>query len=267
MHLRKYPYYVGSIINLLTRFDDPVLILKIFMGQHKPESAQVRLRKSGLRFNVRGAMDIWSIKETFIDRFYERFGTPISDGWTIIDIGAGIGDFTIFSAYQHPSNRVFAYEPFAQSFSLLCENLRLNRLDNALVFAQAVSGQSGLVQLDTSGGEPLQIQSGETAVAGDGEDCGSLVSSVNLADVLAQNEIKRCNLLKLDCEGAEYAILFNAGSEDLRSIDRIVMEYHEGVTEYDHTDLERFLIESGYCVRITPNYVHNNLGYLYADRF
>ncbi|MEA3440951.1 MAG: FkbM family methyltransferase [Chloroflexota bacterium] len=267
MHLRKYPYYVDSIINLLTRFDDPVFILKIFLGQHKPESAQVRLRKSGLRFNVRGAMDIWSIKETFIDLFYERFGTPISDGWTIIDVGAGIGDFTIFAACQHPSNRVFAYEPYAQSFSILCENLRLNRLDNALVFAQAVSGQSGHVQLDTSGGEPLQIQSEETVDAVGGEDHVSLVPSVSLADVLAQNEIKRCDLLKLDCEGAEYAILFNTGPEKLRRIDRIVMEYHEGVTDYDHTDLERFLIESGYRIRITPNYVHNNLGYLYADRF
>ena len=52
----------------------------------------IRLRGSGLQFRVRTAMDVWVIKETCLDRDYE-YGMVLQDNWTIIDIGAGLGDF------------------------------------------------------------------------------------------------------------------------------------------------------------------------------
>ena len=117
MPLQKYPYYLSSIINLLTGFENPALITRYFMRINRPdELSMVTLRKSGQRFYVRNAMDIWSIKETFIDRFYERFGTSIQYGWVIVDVGAGLGDYTVFAAGHSPSVRVFAYEPFDESF-------------------------------------------------------------------------------------------------------------------------------------------------------
>jgi hypothetical protein len=70
----------------------------------------------------------------------------------------------------------------------------------------------------------------------------------------------------MDCEGAEYPILLNTPDELLKKIDRIVLEYHDNVTDYTHQDLKKFLSEGGYKVKITPNFVHADLGYLYAQR-
>ena len=73
-------------------------------------------------------------------------------------------------------------------------------------------------------------------------------------------------MLKLDCEGAEYNILFGAPDETLKRIRRIVMEYHDSLTSHTHRDLVKFLSEKGFHVQVTPNYVHDDLGYLYASR-
>lgn len=267
MPLKKYPYYLSSISNLLTRFENPVLISRYFTGINRPtEPSQVKLR-SGQRFIVRNAMDIWSIKETFVDRFYERFGTLIQDGWVIVDVGAGLGDYTVFAAEHSPSIRVFAYEPFEESFALLGDNLRLNGIENAQVFNTAVGGRSGLMRLDLTGGEPLQIQSADH-VHNDEEssDDSIVVPSLSLGDALSSNSLGKCDLLKLDCEGAEYAILFEASEGLLHNVERIVMEYHDGITDFTHVDMARFLRKHDFVINITPNYVHSNIGYLYAER-
>jgi hypothetical protein len=72
--------------------------------------------------------------------------------------------------------------------------------------------------------------------------------------------------MKLDCEGAEYEILFKAPDSVLNRIDRIVMEYHDNAVEYTHADMERFLKEKGYKVKVYPSPVHPYLGYLSAAR-
>jgi hypothetical protein len=76
----------------------------------------------------------------------------------------------------------------------------------------------------------------------------------------------RIDLLKLDCEGSEYSIFFNAQPENLESIQRVILEYHDGVDGHTHQELAAHLEDHGFKVRITQNWVHPHLGYLYAWR-
>jgi hypothetical protein len=92
------------------------------------------------------------------------------------------------------------------------------------------------------------------------------VSALSLADAFAMLEIETCDLLKLDCEGAEYSILFDTPRTVLELIQRIVMEYHDNVVQYTHRDLARFLDEQGFEVETFQNPVHSYLGYLRAVR-
>ncbi|MDY7078669.1 MAG: FkbM family methyltransferase [Chloroflexota bacterium] len=108
--------------------------------------------------------------------------------------------------------------------------------------------------------EDLQFST-ETAAA---SEQTLAVPSLTLADMFRRLELERCNLLKLDCEGAEYAILFDAPDAILGSVERIVMECHGGVTPYGHSDLVDFLRTGGFQVRTCPNPVHDHLGFLYA---
>jgi FkbM family methyltransferase len=262
--LRMYSYYLLSIFKLLSGFHDPISLAKIFL---KPEDAgvkTVRLRTSGLQFRVRGAMDVWSIKETYLDRFYERYGFTIQPRWNILDIGAGIGEYTLYAAVMGPESRVFSFEPYPQSFVLMQENLRLNKVSNAEAFEKAIGAVSGELVLDLTGGEPLQFQSSMAQTSQ--VEKGLSVNALSLADAFAMLEIDSCDLLKLDCEGAEYAILFNTPRPVLELVKRIVMEYHDNVVEYTHRDLTRFLNEQGFEVETFRNPVHSYLGYLRAVR-
>jgi FkbM family methyltransferase len=261
--LRKYFYYLYSIVELLTGFENPGVIFRIFTKKNSATHPAVHLRRSGFSFRVRGAMDVWSIKETFLDRFYERYGFTIQPGWTVIDVGAGLGDFTLFAA-RTSGTRVLAFEPFPESFGLLTENMALNRADNVMVFPEAVGSTEGSLLLDLTGGEPLQFQSRAAPVTHPESQIS--VKSRPLQEIINRQDIENCDLLKLDCEGAEYDILMKSPHEALNKIRRIVMEYHDHVTEFSHKDLADFLIEQGFKVQFFTNPVHDDLGYLRAER-
>ncbi len=260
----KYGYYLQSVANLLSRFHDPLLIVRIFTGKAGSGIKTVHCRRPDLRFEVRSAMDVWSVKEAIVDGFYEQYGFPVQPGWTVVDIGAAIGEFAVYVAASDSRNRVLAFEPFPESVTLLRDNVRLNKLTNVQVFAEAVSGQSGTIILDVSSGEPLQIESRAVSTATDDQ---IEVTSVTLADVLGRTKGDHIDLLKLDCEGSEYDIVLNTTPEILRRIDRIVMEYHDTLTQHTHQDLVAFLEGHGYSVDARPNAVHpNEIGYLRASR-
>lgn len=278
MALRKYLYYLSSIFKLVADIRPFSTVFGVFSQTAPPGIKEISLPYLGLAFKVRGAMDIWSVKETFLDRFYEKYGTIIGNGWTIVDIGGGIGDFTTFAARAHPQNTVYAFEPTPESFALLQENLQRNQVDNASGYPQAIWSEAGTVWIDTSVGEPGQFISHEDpdrqiTSGGPAASTDSIAApSISLAQAFDRLGIACCDLLKMDCEGAEYAILFNTPVETLEKVQRIVMEYHDNVAVrsdgnfYTHQDVAEFLAGRGYVVQVQSNFVHQTLGYLYASR-
>ena len=257
--MKKYLYYLKSIFSLITGIREWFLVIRIFLRLPVKGTPMVTLRKTGVRFQVRGAKDIWSIKETFLDEFYRRYGTEIGDGWSIIDIGAGIGEFPLYTLQGHPTNIVYAFEPFPESFDFLQTNVKLNNAPSIKGYREAIGAESGTLTLNLMG-DPLQIS---TEIKSSSQETVT-VPSLSLKDAFQSLRLHHCNLLKLDCEGAEYPILFNAPAAVFDSIDNIVMEYHDGVQAHDHHQLAEFLESKGFSVKTYRNFVHAQLGYLYA---
>lgn len=256
-------YYFESIFRLLVGIYPLGNLLKIFLGRkNTSEISYVKLRSGGLTYHVRGAMDVWSVKEALIDRFYEKCGYVIEPGWTIVDIGAGIGEYTLFAADK--ARRVLAFEPYTPSYNLLNQNIATNHVLNVEAFPIAAASKTGELILDLSDGEPLQIQSRQTQQAVSATK--THVQALSLSDIFQKQQIEKCNLMKLDCEGAEYDILFGAPEVVLEKIDRIVMEYHDNATAYSHNDMKSFLEKKGYRVELFDNPVYQSIGYLRATR-
>ena len=92
------------------------------------------------------------------------------------------------------------------------------------------------------------------------------VPSITLDQVLEQLSIPHFDYIKMDCEGAEYEILFNASPSTLQKIRHICLEYHDEVTRYSHDDLVRFFETSGFKVTRIPNPAHREWGLMYARR-
>lgn len=263
--MNKYTYYISSSWKILTGFLPLTTVIKTFFANVPSEIKTISLKQPKVQFKVRSAMDIWSIKETFLDKFYERFGTAIGPDWTILDIGGGIGDFSIYAAKLHPKTTIYAYEPTPESFKLLEENLQINDIHNVVPYNKAIWSKDGKLILDTSVGEPIQYQSKQIENRSKVNSSAIDIESISLENALNSTGLAICNLLKIDCEGAEYEILFNTPDETLERVERIVMEYHDN-SSGNHQQIFNFLTQKGFGVQIHPNYVHHNLGYLYASR-
>ena len=55
--------------------------------------------------------------------------------------------------------------------------------------------------------------------------------------------------MKIDCEGAEYEILFSLSKKELEKIKKISMEFHN-YGEYTGEDLAKFLHKNGFKIKL-----------------
>ena len=253
--LQRLAYYVCSIPTILGGIKNWPMCLSL-LWRKRPVIITLR---NGCQFKVRSLMDVWIIKETCLDHDYEVNATAIQAGWTVVDIGAGLGDFTLAVAYAHPHCQVYAYEPFPESYALLEENVSLNAIGKVKAFPIAVGAYSGDMTLLETGAAVQHTTTRATVPSG-----GISVAAVCLDEVLVDNAILQCDFLKIDCEGGEFDILFNVSDATLNKIKHICLEYHNGVTEFSHTDLVDYLQGKGFQVQVIPNPVHRDLGFLYA---
>ena len=133
------------------------------------------------------------------------------------------------------------------------------------IYPTAVWSTDQEVVIDTGSGEPVQFTS--HAYTGEFLADGKVqVQAQSLTTLFDKLDIQHCDLMKLDCEGAEYEILFHTPDVVLQCIERIVMEYHDNAGPNTHRDMARFLTEKGYHVDVFPSPVHPYLGYLRAAR-
>jgi FkbM family methyltransferase len=236
-------------------------LLTLATRQPSDDPIEIRLH-GGEKFLVSTLMDAWILKETVLDRQYESASEPLQPQWTVIDIGAALGDYAVWAGNQLSRGRLFAIEPFPQSVRLLRENLALNQVQNVTVIESAIGGRDGKSGLQLVTGQAVQHSTAAISA-----QAGSVaVDVVSLDSFLKQMKIDSCDYLKIDCEGAEYDILFNSSADSLARIQRICMEVHDGITPYSRQDMLKFLEEHGFITRLTLNPVHNDLAYLFAER-
>lgn len=207
-------------------------------------------------------MDVWIIKETCLDCQYEQASQPLQDKWTVVDVGAAFGDYAVWAARQIPAGRVIAVEPWPSSVSLLRSNLEKNRVYNAEIYEGALAGKDGYAHLSFQADRAVQNTTSSQTLAQHSIE----VKTLTLATLFEKFGVSDCDYLKIDCEGGEYEILFTASPKTLACVQRICMEIHDGIDGHNRFEMITFLQGQGYRTRLTPNPVHDNLAYLFADR-
>lgn len=197
-------------------------------------------------------------------RVYCPPGFEIEPGYSVVDIGAHIGIFSLYAATSAEGVRVLSFEPHPKNYVRLRGNVALNKCAEVITHNQAVAGTSGRRLLFShrfnTGGHSIEPWQFERKAKMLYVDC------VTLEEALSENHIARCDLLKMDCEGAEYEILEHTKKDVLTRVSRITMEYHNsGPNRVEK--MASLLRESGYVIHINPSRTWNGEGILYAKRF
>ena len=93
------------------------------------------------------------------------------------------------------------------------------------------------------------------------------VPAITLDQLFSRHSIARCDLLKIDVEGAEYEILLTTTDETFSKICRIYGEYHEfhpNKSLMDGGTLSSFLRSKGYEVQLVPKRKRIDHGLFFA---
>jgi arsenate reductase len=158
-----------------------------------------------LTFYVPGGVAVGIVEEVLRGEYESGY---TGERLTVLDIGANIGAFSLWAAHRWPGCTINAYEPNPATFALLERSTRSYQMirchnaavypsgnpDEAFFFRGVGDGQAGLVEelAGTFGSETM----------GKGEQIR--------IPVLHPGELPRADVIKIDVEGAEAAIVTHA---------------------------------------------------------
>jgi len=199
-----------------------------------------------------GTSDWWIFLEVFIFGYYRLVKDDIRRANVIMDIGANVGFFAVYASSINSKVEIHAFEPFPKNVVQMERNLLLNPNCRVHLHPEAVSDKTGVATLYFTPGDDSGCSLNELK----GQSCSVKVVSVN--DLFSQCGIEKCDLLKMDCEGSELAILTAMSPGQLAKIGAVIMEYHVA----DELDaISSILSRAGFQCEVLPE-IHT----LYASR-
>ena len=135
----------------------------------------------------------------------------ISEGMTVIDIGAHIGLYTIaMGKIVKDSGKIYSFEPTPATFKVLQKNIHLNEMSNIVrPLNKAVSDTEGMTTFYISDTDVCNANSLASNFNNKGTGINVILTSI---DKLVETEkLSFIDIIKIDAEGAEYSVL--KGSE------------------------------------------------------
>lgn len=221
-----------------------------------------------LKFRNKAKLNVWytnHINEIYLYEIYNPPNFEIKDGDVIIDIGANVGSYPVFALTKAKNLNIFCFEPDLRNFNLLKKNIDENRgRGEVKIFNLGVSGKTGnkTLYLDENNpaGQSFFIKTSKSVV----------VKCISLEDIFKKNKIDKCDILKIDCEGAEYGILYSAPKNLFKKIEKITMEFHKmDNNRRNFNGLKKLLEKNGFEVKlvfIRKDDLFSRVGVLYARR-
>lgn len=174
----------------------------------------------------------------------EQYGGP----GLFVDVGAFVGNHTVFFAKHCKADGVIAFEPFPETYRLLDHNIRVNRLTSSITaINKAVSSEPGSLTMSIA----CKKNRGMNRIDADGRTRVEVTTlDSELADISTP-----IRFLKIDAEGHGSNVIKGAKS---------ILEHHRPViaVEVDPeplADISDLLHQSGYiaksCHNATPTWI------------
>jgi len=215
-------------------------------------------RGNSMRFRVPSWALYQVFKEIFVSDFYDMDALlkklPLRP--VVVDIGAHAGYFNMLLFSKIADATVYAYEPIPSNYALFRQNIALNPAlgDRIHLFNKAVTGTpQEAVELF------METDAANSVIASvfsdfDRQNRFTLrVPAIFLHQILEDSRVERVDLLKIDCEGSEYPIIYETPSSCWERISVMAIEVHDMDKEQRNVrHLARYLENQGYEVISAP---------------
>ena len=188
------------------------------------ESSESTISYDGYRFHYRNREEFERICQDVFDGHEYAFDTR-QRAPLIVDAGAHVGAATHYFKRRYPDARVLAFEANPVTFSLLQQNIASNHLSGVHATHAALAPEPGEILFYASANDDEPGAWGDSAVRQPWHDHDATdvvrVPAVTLSSILTE----RVDLLKLDIEGMETAVLEEAGARLVR-VREVILEFH-----------------------------------------
>jgi len=158
----------------------------------------------------------------------------VQDSWTIMDVGANVGIYSILFGSLAKNGQVFSLEP-TETFELLQQNVTYHALSNVKSFQLGLSDTTGSIS------ESIYKMWGKPPIV-------ETFSISTLDDFVETLDLDELNLIKIDTDGFELEILKGAAMTIERFNPWLMIEFSYALNTRGHEVghlLER-LVELGY---------------------
>jgi len=176
-------------------------------------------------------------------RFYEeeillKLDKYLNENSVVLDIGANVGNHTVYWGKISKVNKIFAFEPVISTYCILEKNIEINNLSNKVkLFNIGLGDKKTRAKIDIFSIDNIGATSINEDVNGDIKICA-------LDDIYEINNESRIDFIKIDVEGFEKYVLEGAKHILLKHSPIIFIESFPGKDTYDYT--YNFLKEMGY---------------------
>ncbi|XXX76166.1 FkbM family methyltransferase [Sorangium sp. So ce134] len=272
----------------------------------RPAGEQARGGVAPLRYRLPNGLEIFHQSEAETRHFYEdifahrsyvKHGIRLPERATVFDVGGNIGLFTLFVHTEAPDARIYTFEPAPPLFEILRRNVAAHRIqaelfnvglsdrerDAPFTFYPNSSGMSSFHADETDERHVLRTiieNQGRLGMAGmdqvlphSEELLGVRLKAQTftarlrrLSDVIRETGVTRIDLMKVDVQKAELAVLEGIDEGDWPKIAQIVLEVHDVEGRLRH--VAGLLEGRGFAVTSEQDalYVGTNIHNVYAIR-
>jgi len=193
---------------------------------------------------------IWlNVLHIYYYRDYEQLREFTPKGnWTIVDIGAFVGLYTIKAAKLAGfRGKIYAIEPIPFNYKFLKANILLNKLSNIEAINACVSTKSGIERIYVA-----EYGANSSLLRKYVEEMDYLSKVVEVKAIKLDylvHQVGIVDLMKIDIEGFEEKVIESARSVlKPKYVKRIVIEVHPSYSSV--SSISRILEENGYTVAV-----------------
>ncbi|HEY0737307.1 MAG TPA: FkbM family methyltransferase [Herpetosiphonaceae bacterium] len=178
--------------------------------------------------------------EIFVQQEYLGTTLSLEECRYVFDVGANIGLFTIFAKLKKPNLVVHAFEPIKETYAVLVKNVELHGLTNVYLHNYALGTQnhsqhSMTFYPNAAGNATAHPETKDALKDIIGYETTDylfqsshvqLVTVRTLSDVMDEVGVSTVDLLKIDTESDELAILHGIADTHFPNIRQIAAEIH-----------------------------------------
>ena len=224
-----------------------------------------KLSVDGLIFNVHSLSNMAVLYEVFIEQIYSVSLLP--KDLVVMDIGMNVGVAAQYFANMNQVVAVYGYEPFVETYQEALENTRLNPTIAKKIVCNNFGISNVTEQRELSFFESGLLSASTLTESNNnyGKDTAKtitvqLVAITEVFDSVISKHPSNPILLKIDCEGEEYAIFEMLSKTNyLQQVSCALIEWHEKGA----ASIIKVLKENNFQMLLLPH-ATENCGMIYA---